>query len=773
MDLWASPTLRTGGEDVAHALALMGVRPVWDHATTRVTGFEVLPLALLDRPAHRRDGARLRRIPRHLPRHARAARPGRTRGGRARRGRTTRTRWPPPAAAARRPPGSTARRRAATAPAPPSHRARRRLGRRAATSDAPTSRPAATPTATARDRTRISPPGSRQADAYLHAFDVAERDLFDGDAAVDAMGGFAAAASLGGGSPTLYSLDVSCPERPKARTAREDAARLIRGRLADPRWIAGQLRHGYRGAQELAQGLDAVFVLAATSDAVTDADFDRLYAAWIADADVFDAPARRQSRGDAGDPGALRRGPRPRPLAQPPQRAAGRRADAGGGGMSAPRPAPPGPARGLRAAAAGARVSPARCPPATGSSRACIRRSACSRWRSPAPWPRAHAGFGNGHIDVTARANLQIRGVSDATRTPPRRAAGSGRARRRAHRRRPAAPDAHEPARRLRLGRSGSTCRARPRHRGARARHRRVCRPRRWWWSRAPARRCRRSRRLLRRVLSGADTVVIAAATTEGRRDLATCDASARPRPRSRRCWRPSPHRPPPRCATCRPTNCEAHLEMPRRAPSRRRVRLSTAGAGGAGSVIPGCGEALLARSAGLRTVARSMARASLSRCAFRPLHAAMPSTGSCAIADALGADDDPPLADARLRAAARCTRSRRRSRCWPRSPPRFIIAPDDPRRGVAACTGAPACASGSTPTLRGCRASRGGVPTVRPEAGADGARLRLRQGLRPARRRADLTLVGAGRASTAPSSAARPAMRRRWTSLSRRCWSG
>lgn len=50
MDLWASPTLRTGGEDVAHALALMGVRPVWDHASTRVTGFEVLPLAVLDRP---------------------------------------------------------------------------------------------------------------------------------------------------------------------------------------------------------------------------------------------------------------------------------------------------------------------------------------------------------------------------------------------------------------------------------------------------------------------------------------------------------------------------------------------------------------------------------------------------------------------------------------------------------------------------------------------------------------------------------------------------
>ncbi len=117
---------------------------------------------------------------------------------------------------------------------------------------------------------------------------MAERDLFDGDAAVDAMGGFAAAASLSGASPALYSLDVSEPERPKARTAREDSARLIRARLADPRWIAAQLRHGYRGAQELAQGLDAVFVLAAGSEAVTDAGFETLYSAWIADPDVFE-----------------------------------------------------------------------------------------------------------------------------------------------------------------------------------------------------------------------------------------------------------------------------------------------------------------------------------------------------------------------------------------------------------------------------------------------------------------------------------------------------
>ncbi|WP_375408587.1 cobaltochelatase subunit CobN, partial [uncultured Methylobacterium sp.] len=127
-----------------------------------------------------------------------------------------------------------------------------------------------------------------RADAYVHAFDVAERDLLDGDAAVDAMGGFAAAASLAGGTPALYSLDVSKPETPRTRTAREDATRLIRGKLSHPRWIAAQLRHGYRGAQELAQGVDAVFVLAATTDAVSGDDLDRLYGALIADIDTFE-----------------------------------------------------------------------------------------------------------------------------------------------------------------------------------------------------------------------------------------------------------------------------------------------------------------------------------------------------------------------------------------------------------------------------------------------------------------------------------------------------
>src|SRR5262249_18821732 len=50
IDLWGSASLRTGGEEIAQGLALMGCRPTWDHATSRVTGIEVLPVATVGRP---------------------------------------------------------------------------------------------------------------------------------------------------------------------------------------------------------------------------------------------------------------------------------------------------------------------------------------------------------------------------------------------------------------------------------------------------------------------------------------------------------------------------------------------------------------------------------------------------------------------------------------------------------------------------------------------------------------------------------------------------
>ena len=50
MDLWGSASLRTGGEELATALALLGVKPTWDPGSFRVSGYEIIPPPLLDRP---------------------------------------------------------------------------------------------------------------------------------------------------------------------------------------------------------------------------------------------------------------------------------------------------------------------------------------------------------------------------------------------------------------------------------------------------------------------------------------------------------------------------------------------------------------------------------------------------------------------------------------------------------------------------------------------------------------------------------------------------
>jgi cobaltochelatase CobN len=70
---------------------------------------------------------------------------------------------------------------------------------------------------------------------------------------------------------------------PRIRSLREELGRVVRGRAANPRWIAGVMRHGYKGAAEIAATVDYLFAFAATSRAVDDAHFDALYDAYLGD----------------------------------------------------------------------------------------------------------------------------------------------------------------------------------------------------------------------------------------------------------------------------------------------------------------------------------------------------------------------------------------------------------------------------------------------------------------------------------------------------------
>jgi cobaltochelatase CobN len=119
-------------------------------------------------------------------------------------------------------------------------------------------------------------------EAVIHNQDNREHDLLDSDDYYQFEGGMAAAAQhLTGKRPAVYHNDHSRPERPVIRALEEEIARIVRGRAANPKWIAGVMRHGYKGAFEMAATLDYMFAFAATTGSVRDAHFDLVYDAWI------------------------------------------------------------------------------------------------------------------------------------------------------------------------------------------------------------------------------------------------------------------------------------------------------------------------------------------------------------------------------------------------------------------------------------------------------------------------------------------------------------
>jgi cobaltochelatase CobN len=124
----------------------------------------------------------------------------------------------------------------------------------------------------------------KDADAFVHIQDHREIDLLTGGDFAAHEGGFAAAAAAVGNSKVaLYHGDTGAPETPHIRTLAEECARVVHGRAANPRWIEGQMRHGFRGAAEMAQSVDAAFAFAATARTVDNGGFERLYQAYLGD----------------------------------------------------------------------------------------------------------------------------------------------------------------------------------------------------------------------------------------------------------------------------------------------------------------------------------------------------------------------------------------------------------------------------------------------------------------------------------------------------------
>ncbi|MDX0715260.1 cobaltochelatase subunit CobN [Sinorhizobium medicae] len=302
---WGTSNMRTGGDDIAQALALIGAKPVWDMASRRVTGYEIVPLAILGRPrvdvTLRISGFFRDAFPEQIALFDKAVRAvgaldeDDADNVIAARMRAEARRWEErgtdPKEAQRRASyrvfGSKPGAYGAGLQALVEEKGWQTRGDLAeayltwggyaygAGEDGKAER-------------GIFEDRLRSIEAVVQNQDNREHDLLDSDDYYQFEGGMSAAAEhLAGQRPAIYHNDHSRPEKPVIRSLEEEIGRVVRGRVVNPKWIDGVMRHGYKGAFEIAATVDYMLAFAATTGAVRDHHFEAAYRAYIADEKVL------------------------------------------------------------------------------------------------------------------------------------------------------------------------------------------------------------------------------------------------------------------------------------------------------------------------------------------------------------------------------------------------------------------------------------------------------------------------------------------------------
>ncbi|WP_343314634.1 cobaltochelatase subunit CobN [Brucella sp. BE17] len=317
LSAWGTSNMRTGGDDIAQALALIGVKPVWDMASRRVTGYEIVPVAKLGRPrvdvTLRISGFFRDAFPEQIALFDKAVRAVGALDEQADDNPiSTRMKAECARLVTEGMDGVAAQRRAGF----------RVFGAKPGAYGAGLQ--ALMDEKGWRDRDDLAEAwlvwggyayGAgeegqaerglleerlRSVQAVVQNQDNREHDLLDSDDYYQFEGGMAASIEkLSGAMPALYHNDHSRPEKPIIRTLEEELSRVVRGRAANPKWIAGVMRHGYKGAAEIAATVDYLFAFAATTGKVGNHHFEAVYQAYLADKAVHDFLA-------AKNPAALR-----------------------------------------------------------------------------------------------------------------------------------------------------------------------------------------------------------------------------------------------------------------------------------------------------------------------------------------------------------------------------------------------------------------------------------------------------------------------------------
>jgi cobaltochelatase CobN len=117
--------------------------------------------------------------------------------------------------------------------------------------------------------------------------DNREHDIFDSDDYLQEHGGMIATIrSLTGQDPKAWFGDSANPAHPQVRSLAEEAARVVRTRVINPKWLEAMQRHGYKGAFEMAATVDYLFGYDATAHVVDDWMYERVTAAYVTDPEV-------------------------------------------------------------------------------------------------------------------------------------------------------------------------------------------------------------------------------------------------------------------------------------------------------------------------------------------------------------------------------------------------------------------------------------------------------------------------------------------------------
>jgi len=277
-------------DDIAQALALMGIKPQWDSANRRVTGYEIIPQTALGRPrvdvTLRISGFFRDAFPQLIALVDSAARAVQA--------------LDEPAdvnpAAARHRRGEHAARVFGSKPGAYGAGLQAMIDEKLWADKADLAEAYLTwgsyaygadaqGTAARQDfEQRLS-----QTEAIIQNQDNREHDLLDSDDYYQFEGGAAAAVStLQGRDRPIYHNDHSRPDRPVIRTLEDEIGRVVRSRVVNPKWIDGVKRHGYKGAFEIAATVDYLFAFAATTGAVRNHHFDLVEEAFLADTDTRD-----------------------------------------------------------------------------------------------------------------------------------------------------------------------------------------------------------------------------------------------------------------------------------------------------------------------------------------------------------------------------------------------------------------------------------------------------------------------------------------------------